>query len=72
MKTAQKKAKASPTVSDAALARARASVAKVAASPVPFKQIEDAAQALPDVAIMAGSSRSARSTSGNKKLAATA
>ncbi len=45
------------TVSDAAMDRARRAFSKVACSPDQMRQINLAAQALPDVAIMAGAKR---------------
>ncbi len=45
------------TVSDAAMDRARRAFSKVTCSPDHMRQINQAAQALPDVAIMAGAKR---------------
>lgn len=72
MKTAQSKTASNMIVSDTAMARARASLAKVAFSSAQAKQIANAAQALPDVVVMAGSKRSASAHHTTQKLAATA
>lgn len=72
MKTAQSKTTPNMTVSDTAMARARASLAKVAFSSSQAKQIAKAAVALPDVAVMAGGKRPTSARHATQKLAATA
>lgn len=54
MKYVFTRTKRQPSVSDAALARARRALSKVAYSPEKAKDIVQAAQALPDVTVMAG------------------
>lgn len=72
MKHVQAPSKSMETVSDDALERARRALSKVAYSPAKTQQILQAAQMLPDVAVMAGGKRKSAKPSAMSKLVASA
>lgn len=72
MKHAQAPSKSMVTVSDAAMERARRALNKVAYSSAKTQQIAQAAQMLPDVAVMAGGGRKSAKPNAMLKLAASA
>lgn len=72
MKHVFTRTKRQPSVSDAALARARRALSKVAYSPEKAKDIVQAAQALPDVTVMAGAKLTLGAGSATQSLPAAA
>lgn len=72
MKHVFTRTKRQASVSDAALARARRALSKVAYSPEKAKDIVQAAQALPDVTVMAGAKLTLGSASATQSLTAAA